>query len=212
MLKATTGPAGDTYPGQVLATIVSAGDPVPPTAITSPLNPEPDLRDSKIANQRSSVFQDGQDDPNSFFINGLKFDFERVNTAVKLGDTEEWVLSNPSNELHQFHIHQADFQVAAFNGKPVPFVGYRDNVYIPTNGSVTVRIPFTDPVILGKYVYHCHILEHEDGGMMSVIQVVKPEDFKKAVTLERLGGIYGNNQMCAYLQNTGQEGVEGPGL
>jgi suppressor of ftsI len=212
VLKATTGPAGDTYGGQVLATIVSAGDSAPPTVITSTLNSEPDLRNAKIANRRSFVFQDGQDDPNSFFINGLKFDFNRVNTTVKLGDTEEWVLSNPSGELHQFHIHQTDFQVVAVNGKPVPFVGYRDNVDIPTYGSVTVRIPFTNPVILGKYVYHCHILEHEDGGMMSVIQVVKPEDYEKAVTLERVGGIYGNNQMCAYLQNTGQEALEGAGL
>lgn len=212
LLKATTGPAGDTYAAQVLATIRSAGDPTASTRVTSPMPVDPDLRDAEIANYRSFVFQDGVNDPNSFFINGRKFDFNRVNTTVKLGDTEEWVLSNPSGELHQFHIHQTDFQVVAFNGKPVPFHGYRDNIYIPTSGSVTVRIPFTDPVILGKFVYHCHILEHEDGGMMSVIQVVKPEDYAKAVVLERVGGIYGNNQTCAYLQNTGQEDAAGAGL
>jgi len=212
VLKATTGPAGDTYDSQVLATIESTGETVASTQVTSPLPVALDLREVPIAQHRTFVFQDGEDDPNSFFINGRKFDFDRVNTTVKLGDTEEWVLTNPSGELHQFHIHQTDFQVVAFNGKPVPFYGYRDNIYIPTSGSVTVRIPFTDPIILGKFVYHCHILEHEDGGMMSVIQVVKPEDYAKAVTLERVGGIYGNNQTCAYLRNTGQEDKEGAGL
>ncbi|MNP14601.1 Multicopper oxidase mco [compost metagenome] len=99
-----------------------------------------------------------------------------------------------------------DFQVTEINGKPVQFSGYRDNVFIPATGSITVRIPFRDPVILGKFVYHCHILEHEDGGMMQAIQVVKPEDYEQAVKLEPLGGLYGeNNQLCSYLRNTGQD-------
>lgn len=204
-LKVNTGPAGDVYPQQTLATIQSSGPAVTSVAVTSNFPIALDLRDVEIANRRSFVFQDSNYDPNLFLINGEQFDFNRVNTTVKLGDTEEWVLSNPSGELHQFHIHQTDFQVVEINGKPVPFTGYRDNVFIPTSGSITLRIPFTDPIILGKYVYHCHILEHEDGGMMAVIQVVKPEDYAKAVTLERVGGIYGNNETCAYLLNTGQE-------
>jgi len=69
--------------------------------------------------------------------------------------------------------------VTKVNGKEVPFTGYQDNVNVPFadddgnvgKGSVTVRIPFTDPVIVGKFVYHCHILEHEDGGMMATIEV-----------------------------------------
>lgn len=205
VLKANTGPAGDTYPEQLLATLVSAGEPIEPTKITSAFPAKPDLREAEIAVKRSFVFQDANYDPNLFLINGEQFDFTRVNTTVKLGDTEEWVLTNPSSELHQFHIHQTDFQVVAINGKALPFTGYRDNIYIPTNGSVTVRIPFTDPIILGKFVYHCHILEHEDGGMMAVIQIVRPEDYRKAVTLERVGGIYGDNESCAFLQNTGRE-------
>jgi suppressor of ftsI len=83
-------------------------------------------------------------------------------------------------------------------------------VFIPAVGSITIVIPFTDPVILGKFVYHCHILEHEDGGMMQVIQVVKPEDYAQAVKLEPLGGIYGDNQTCAYLRNTGRELLQSP--
>jgi len=204
-LKATTGPEGDTYGRQVLATIESSGTPVQPTQVSSPLPDVQDFREAPIANFRTYAFQDGIDDPNTFLINGRRFDFRRVDTTVKLGDIEEWTLVNPSGELHQFHIHQTDFQVVEVNGKPVPFTGYRDNIWIPVRGSVTVRIPFTNPVILGKFVYHCHILEHEDGGMMQVIQVVRPEDYDKALALERVGGIYGDNEMCAYLQNTGQE-------
>lgn len=206
VLKTNTGPIGDFYPEQLLATVVSAGEAVASTPITSPFPPVPDLRDADIAVTRSFTFQDSNYDPNLFLINGEQFNISRVNTTVKLGDTEEWVLYNPSAELHQFHVHQTDFQVVKINGKPVPFTGYRDNIYIPVNGSVTVRIPFLDPIILGKFVYHCHTLEHEDGGMMAVMQVVRPEDYEKAVTLERVGGIYGEeNQMCAYLRNTGKD-------
>jgi FtsP/CotA-like multicopper oxidase with cupredoxin domain len=205
-----TGPAGDTYAGQRLGTLVSEGARVPTARITSAYPQAPDLRAMQPAHSRRFVFQDAASDPNAFLINGRQFDIGRVDTTVKLGDMEEWTLVNPSQELHQFHIHQVDFQVTEINGKPVDFIGYRDNVFIPAVGSITVRIAFTDPVILGKFVYHCHILEHEDGGMMQVIQVVRPEDYEEAVKLEPLGGIYGDNETCAYLQNTGRELQQSP--
>ncbi len=207
---ANTGPAGDTYAGAHLGTLVSAGQRVSTPAVTSAYPVSPDLRNVEPAHKRRYVFQDSALDPNAFLINGRQFDIGRVDTTVKLGDMEEWTLVNPSQELHQFHIHQVDFQVTKVNGDPVDFIGYRDNVYIPALGSITIRIPFTDPVILGKFVYHCHILEHEDGGMMQVIQVVRPEDYEQAVKLEPLGGIYGDNETCAYLQNTGRELNQSP--
>ncbi|HXO99711.1 MAG TPA: multicopper oxidase domain-containing protein [Luteibacter sp.] len=203
--SANTGPAGDTYAGGVLGHLVSSGEPAASVPITSPYPQVRDLRTEAPAVRRRFVFQDDDDDPNAFFINGRQFDPRRVDTTVKLGDVEEWTLVNPSQELHQFHIHQLDFQVTKINGKDIDFIGYRDNVFIPALGSTTVLIPFTDPVILGKFVYHCHIMEHEDGGMMQVVQVVKPADYEQAVTLEPLGGIYGDNQTCMYLRNTGRE-------
>jgi len=208
MSAANTGPAGDTYAATTLGTLVSAGDSIPTVHITSAYPSVRDLRQDPIAASRRFVFQDAEDDGNTFYINGRRFDPGRVDTTVKLGDVEEWTLFNPSQELHQFHIHQLDFQVTKINGKPVDFIGYRDNVFIPALGSITLRIPFTDPVILGKFVYHCHIMEHEDGGMMQIIQVVKPEDYAQAVKLEPLGGIYGDNQTCAYLRNTGREAID----
>ena len=181
-------------------------------AISSPYPQYADLSKQAVAKKRRFVFQDSSSDPNTFMINGRRFDGTRVDTTVKLGDVEEWRLENPTQELHQFHIHQTDFQVVAVNDKPVEFSSYRDNTYIPATGSITVRIPFIDEVTLGKFVYHCHVLEHEDGGMMQVVQVVRPADYEQAVTLEPLGGIYGDNQTCTYLQKTGEEFQISPAL
>ncbi|MET4617491.1 suppressor of ftsI [Stenotrophomonas sp. 2619] len=199
-----TGAAGDQYKGARIATTRVAGAPVATRRITSPYPVSEDLATVRVAHVRQFAFQDSATDGDAFLINGERFDPRRVNTTVKLGDVEEWRLYNPSQELHQFHIHQTDFQVVAINDKPVPFSGYRDTVFIPARGSITLRIPFRDPVMLGKFVYHCHILEHEDGGMMQVVQVVRPEDYAQAVKLAPLGGIYGDNQTCAYLRNSGR--------
>jgi FtsP/CotA-like multicopper oxidase with cupredoxin domain len=200
-----TGAAGDQYKGARIATLRVTGAALATRSISSAYPVLEDLGKVKVANVRQFAFQDSATDGDAFLINGERFDPRRVNTTVKLGDVEEWRLYNPSQELHQFHIHQTDFQVVAINDKPVPFSGYRDTVFIPARGSITVRIPFRDPVMLGKFVYHCHILEHEDGGMMQVIQVVRPEDYAQAVKLAPLGGIYGDNQTCSYLTNSGRE-------
>lgn len=210
--KVSTGPTGDSYGGDVLATMVSEGPRVATRAISSAYPQYADLSRQAVAKTRRFVFQDSSSDPNTFMINGRRFDGTRVDTTVKLGDVEEWRLENPTQELHQFHIHQTDFQVVAVNDKPVEFSSYRDNTYIPATGSITVRIPFIDEVTLGKFVYHCHVLEHEDGGMMQVVQVVRPADYEQAVTLEPLGGIYGDNQTCTYLQKTGEEFQISPAL
>ena len=104
-----------------------------------------------------------------------------VDTVVKLGDVEEWTIQNTAQEAHVFHIHQLDFQVTEINGEPVPFIGYNDVVTLPAASStgepsvVKMLIPFTDPVIVGKFVYHCHIIQHEDQGMMSNILVIDPK-------------------------------------
>ena len=200
-----TGPAGDQYKGAQLAILRSSGPRTDARRITSPYPVLEDFSKEPVARVRQFGFEDSPTDGNAFMINGRRFDYGRVDTTVKLGDVEEWRLYNPSQELHQFHIHQTDFQVTQVNDRPVPFTGYRDNVFIPATGSITVRIPFRDPTMLGKFVYHCHILEHEDGGMMQVVQVVKPENYEQAVTLEPRGGIYGDNQLCSYLENTGYE-------
>jgi suppressor of ftsI len=179
------GPEGDTYAGAMLATLLSDGPaekPIPlPTKSEFP--PLEDLCDPSepIAQKRTIVFSDGSDD-STFFINGKTFDPSRVDTQVKIGTLEEWTLQNTSKELHVFHIHQAYFQVCEINGVKQPFTGYQDTVNMPYldedpnkqgPGEVKIVINFRDPTIEGKFVYHCHIGEHEDHGMMAVIQAVK---------------------------------------
>jgi FtsP/CotA-like multicopper oxidase with cupredoxin domain len=100
------------------------------------------------------------------------------NIIVHSGTVEDWVIQNTAGEDHIFHIHQIHFQVLAVNGQAVNDPAIRDTVDLPYwNGSgpypsVTLRMDFRDPNIIGNFVYHCHILAHEDGGMMGEIQVL----------------------------------------
>jgi suppressor of ftsI len=89
---------------------------------------------------------------------------------------ERWDLVNNSQEVHTFHIHQTDFQVIGRNGSAVEFLGYQDSVDIGPGESIQIIIPFNRPSQVGRFVFHCHILEHEDGGMMQNIVVVDPSN------------------------------------
>ncbi len=164
-----TGPEGNHYPGATLATVRIEGAALPPLALPERLLPVPDLR-RHITGRRTIVFSEA-DDGNTFFVDGRTFDPSRTDTRVQLGAVEEWTIRNESGELHDFHIHQTHFQVTEVNGVPQPFVGYQDIVNLPVHGAVKVVIPFTDPVIVGTFVYHCHLLSHEDRGMMATIVV-----------------------------------------
>lgn len=178
-----TGPEGDRYPGQRLMTVISKGTPVTPIPIPAAAEfPKlPDLRAGPVNQRRTIVFADTVL-PDLFLINGKPFTPDCVDTLVKLGDVEEWTIQNTAREAHVFHIHQLDFQVTEVNGEAQPFNGYNDVVTLPPAASdtqpsvVKVLIPFTNPVIVGQFVYHCHIIQHEDQGMMSVIRVVDPAE------------------------------------
>ncbi len=133
-----------------------------------------DLRDQTPYQTRTFMFSETD---TAFLINGKVFDPHRLDTVVPWGHVEEWEILNNATEFHVFHIHQVDFQVVEVNYSPAPFYGTQDNVNIPfrqngTPGQLKIRIAFTEPQILGEFVYHCHILAHEDGGMMATIKVV----------------------------------------
>jgi FtsP/CotA-like multicopper oxidase with cupredoxin domain len=94
------------------------------------------------------------------------------------GDVEDWVIENRSLELHAFHVHQLHFQLRDWYGYTVNEPFLRDTVNVPyfdnhmtSYPSVTVRMDFRDPSTVGTFPYHCHLLEHEDGGMMGTIRV-----------------------------------------
>jgi FtsP/CotA-like multicopper oxidase with cupredoxin domain len=104
------------------------------------------------------------------------------NIVAKQGTVEDWIIENRSNELHAFHIHQLHFMLVEHLGKPVNEPFLRDTVNVPYNTgrslaypSVRLRMDFRDPNTVGTFVYHCHLLEHEDGGMMGLIRVEPAE-------------------------------------
>jgi len=105
---------------------------------------------------------------------------QQPNIVVHAGTVEDWTVQNRAQEDHIFHIHQLHFQVMAINGVAVNDPALRDTMDIPywsgtgPYPSITVRMDFSDPNVVGTFVYHCHILEHEDGGMMGEIQVLPP--------------------------------------
>ena len=175
--KFDTGPAGDNYPAQLMATVVSQGSPAAEIPLPTNFPPLTDLSKGPITRERSIVFADTAN-PNQFTINGKPYSPDCIDTVVTLGDIEEWTIQNTAQEAHVFHIHQLDFQVTEINGQPKPFTGYQDVVTLPpatdSPSVVTVIIPFTNPVIVGKFVYHCHIIQHEDQGMMATILVQEP--------------------------------------
>jgi FtsP/CotA-like multicopper oxidase with cupredoxin domain len=105
----------------------------------------------------------------SFTINGREFNARRTDTTVAAQTVEEWTLINPSPMDHPFHLHVWPMQIIEEQGQTPGQPVWRDVVNIPANGQVRVRIHFKD--FTGRSVYHCHILDHEDQGMMGVIDV-----------------------------------------
>ena len=110
-----------------------------------------------------------------FVINGQPFDMARVDETVKLGDTEIWEVMNASPLPHPFHIHDVHFLVLERNGeKPnIDQRGYKDTVLVMPGETVRLIMQFNDfadPDV--PYMFHCHMLEHEDGGMMGQFVVV----------------------------------------
>ncbi len=179
-LKYDTGPSGDHYPGQVLLSMRNSGAAVTPQVPLPTTFPSvADLRTEAATVKRTVVFADTPN-PNVFTINDKTYDHDRIDTTVTLGALEEWTVQNTATEEHVFHIHQTDFQVVEIDGQPQPFTGYQDTINLPAAtkkggaSSVKILIPFRDPVMVGKFVYHCHIVQHADQGMMANIEVVAP--------------------------------------
>jgi len=164
-----TAQEGAVGPDVTLATLVSQGDSVVRQPLPTKLLPYVDLRNVPIDGQRRLISFQVQPNGN-FDINNLTFDHERVDQTMKLGTTEEWTIRNGSNVFHPFHIHINPFQITAVNGRPYEGHGYKDTVSIPPQGELTFRTQFLD--FTGQYVFHCHILTHEDSGMMQLIEVV----------------------------------------
>ncbi len=170
-----TGPVGDPNPEMVLADILAPSSGVdtlpkqthvidgrPP--VYKPVDVEP-LK--KTAPDFVVTFTE---DKNGFYINGRKFAADAAPmTSAQVGTYQHWRIVNATAELHPFHIHQVHFLAYAQNDSPLPDPAWLDTVNVPTAGSVDVILDFTDPIIKGMSLFHCHLLNHEDKGMMAKI-------------------------------------------
>jgi FtsP/CotA-like multicopper oxidase with cupredoxin domain len=185
-----TGPDGERTPARVIANIISRPTN-PPAASTIPASPRGagnviSLSSAAPSRQRKLYFsEDPSGNPRKYFItvNGstpkpFDMNFQKPDITVRQGTVEDWTIENRAREAHSFHIHQLHFQVMQRNGTPVDAANLRDTIDLPywdggsNYPSVTLRMDFRDPGIVGTFLYHCHILEHEDAGMMGSIQVI----------------------------------------
>ena len=167
-----TGPAGDPNPQMVLADVVPrpAAQSTPKVLASSR---RPDLKTLDLTAEEKApprfvvIFTE---DKKGFYINGEKFAPDAAPMVhAKVGSYQHWKVVNATGELHPMHIHQVHFLAYAENDKPIADPLWLDTVNVPTSGSVDVIMDFTNPVIRGMSVFHCHLLNHEDKGMMAKI-------------------------------------------
>jgi FtsP/CotA-like multicopper oxidase with cupredoxin domain len=192
----STGPTGNPDLEQVLATVklsttATAKQPAKPIATVSQASAGPmkfsGLKDATVTATRNLYFSEefgGINGPIQFYItvDGQKEKVfepnEKPVITTKVGAIEDWTIENRALETHAFHMHQIHFLLLEVDGKPVANQDLRDTIEIPywsgtgPYHSVKVRMDFSDPTIAGTFVFHCHILLHEDLGMMHKIQVM----------------------------------------
>jgi suppressor of ftsI len=183
-----TGPNGDPDPPWLLARLVApkgkasggdfssqpltVGSPLPQNVYTTQLPPP--------AAKRTAIFSENQKP--QFFINGQRFSMKSPPMfVVHVGTVEEWHIVNVTQEIHDFHIHQIHFVVEKINGVKVAHPFWADSVIIPHRyaegnrdvpGTLDLLMDFRDPIIKGEFLFHCHILDHEDQGMMAKIEAI----------------------------------------
>jgi FtsP/CotA-like multicopper oxidase with cupredoxin domain len=203
-----TGPGGENDPNRALAILSSSQNAPEPrvrlAAVPQPLPPskEPWLGTVSPARVRKLYFSEKLDDPNNpasateFYITvdgqmPRSFDPSSgvPDIIAKQGTVEDWIVENRSSELHAFHIHQLHFMLLDYAGTPVNEPFLRDTINVPyydgkalSYPSVRLRMDFRDPNVVGTFVYHCHLLEHEDKGMMGVIRVLPADSPQNAGT------------------------------
>jgi FtsP/CotA-like multicopper oxidase with cupredoxin domain len=110
-------------------------------------------------------------------INDLRMDLGRIDQTVTVDTIEVWEVANRSGNPHNFHVHGVQFKVTtdADSAPPPQLAGWKDTVFIPPGGTarLLVRLPgYADPAV--PYMFHCHLLQHEDNGMMGQFVVVQP--------------------------------------
>jgi FtsP/CotA-like multicopper oxidase with cupredoxin domain len=178
-----TGPFGDPVPPQILVHLRPSNDT--PAAIVSDdahVQNGPLQQALPAPSVFRTVLYTENNDTREFFINNRRFSIGDPPAFIAhAGTVEEWTVENATLELHTFHIHQVHFIAESINGVAQSNRQWLDNVTVPyatrnadgslKPGIVKLLLDFRDPVIRGTFVFHCHLLEHEDNGMMAKIRV-----------------------------------------
>jgi FtsP/CotA-like multicopper oxidase with cupredoxin domain len=110
-------------------------------------------------------------------INGDEMDLNRIDQVVTVDTTEVWEVSNQDGQIHSFHVHDVQFQVWSVDGREpdASLRGWKDTIFVKPNTTVRLVLRFADHTDPGMpYMYHCHLLMHEDKGMMGQFVVVAP--------------------------------------
>ena len=143
----------------------------PPVAVPAALRPVVDLGPARVR-QRVVLSASRMGMMGSFLINGRTFDMNRVDLETVVGRVELWDLVNATYMDHPIHIHGTQFQVVGRTvgglAAPVAYSAWLDTVNVPAGESITIKVRQSLP---GKRMFHCHILPHEDAGMMAVLDV-----------------------------------------
>jgi FtsP/CotA-like multicopper oxidase with cupredoxin domain len=206
-----TGPGGENDPNRMLAKIV-ASERAPESRSKLESSPEPLPPASEAwlgaalpVRVRHLYFSEKLIDPNDptsaveFYltVDGEEpkiFDMNSdiPNIVAQQGTVEDWIIENRSRELHAFHIHQLHFLLLDYMGRQLNEDFLRDTVNVPyydgrslAYPSVRLRMDFRDPNTVGTFVYHCHLLEHEDKGMMGSIQVKRATALSEHIATAR---------------------------
>ena len=160
------------YAAEDLLTVATTTEaPAAALALPATLRPLPDPGPA-VATKRLVLTQSGMGMMGGFGINGRTFDMNRVDIASSVGEVERWDIVNDTMMDHPIHIHGTQFQLAVRESRgiatPAPYAAWLDTVDVPAGTTATIRVRQDLP---GKRMVHCHILEHEDAGMMAVLEV-----------------------------------------
>jgi FtsP/CotA-like multicopper oxidase with cupredoxin domain len=159
-----TRPADWNVTRELLTLETSNAPPAAPVTIPAKLRTIVPLDTSKATAVRTVVFGQG-------IINGKTMDMARVDVSTHVGATEIWEIVNIVGMDHPFHLHGFQFQVIDRDGVREPYVAWKDMLNIPKHTSARIIVRYDD--YPGKWMFHCHILDHEDHGMMGVLEVLK---------------------------------------
>ena len=136
--------------------------PLPPVVIPSFLRKITALDTARATAVRTVVLGQGM-------INGKLMDMNRIDVSTTVGATEIWEIENVVGMDHPFHLHGFQFQVLDRDGVREPYLAWKDMLNIPKHSTARIIVRYDD--YPGKWMFHCHILDHEDHGMMGVLEV-----------------------------------------